>query len=248
LIEVDNPEAVNFPNLTMFQPQQFVPLILQYVSFFERTLNVTDFMQGRESAIVGKKGSTATGTLAILQEGKIKFEYRGGLTHNEFLNFFKTIHDLCVSNLPVQEMVKICGAPIFKYSTTDEYNFILSGSDLTNNRFVDRQETESFIMTMQPFMQMINPITLLMDLLKSYNKEPQDYVNPELMQMVQQWMMIQQNEKAITAMGVPPDAAKELAQQGYTPDTVKSMAKHMGKAAGQAAFGEPREEENAERT
>src|SRR5574343_456862 len=245
MIEVDNPEAINFPNLSRFQPAQFVPLILQYISFFERTLNVSDFMQGRESQLVGKKGSTATGTLAILQEGKVKFEYRGGLTHNEYLDLFKTIHDLCVSNMPIEDMIKICGQPITKYSTAEEYAFLLVGSDLTSNRFVDRQETESFIATMQPFWSMINPIAVLQDLLMSYEKEETDYINPELMQMVQQWMMIQKNQQEIAAMGIPPEMAKAAAEQGYTAENVAEFVKAAGREAGRAQFAPPEEEESS---
>jgi hypothetical protein len=240
LVEIDNPEAVNFPNLTAFQPTQFVPLIMQYVSFFERTLNVSDFMQGRESSLVGKKGSTATGTLAILQEGKVKFEYRGGLTHNDYLDLFKNIHDLCVSHMPFEDMIKICGQPILRYSSTDEYNFLLTGSDLTSNRFVDRQETESFMATMQPFWQMINPMAVLGDVLVSYEKEPQEYINPELSQLIQQWMIQKQMEQ----MGLPPQLAQQAAVAGFTPDNVETFVKQLGKEAGKARF-EPSEEEKA---
>ncbi len=242
LVEIDNPEAINFPNLSMFQPNQFVPLILQYVSFFERTLNVNDFMQGRESQIVGKKGSTATGTLAILQEGKVKFEYRGGQTHIEYLDLFKIIHDLCVSNMPIEDMIKICGQPITKYSSEEEYIFLLTGSDLTSNRFVDRQETESFMATMQPFWQLINPMTMLQDVLESYQKEPQYYINPELAQIVQQWMMVKQNEEAMTQLGLPPEIAKQAAQAGFTPENVEVFIKQLGKEIGKERF-QPEEKE-----
>ncbi len=234
--EVDgNPQdGIYIPNLTVFQPTQFIPLILQYISFFERTLNVTDFMQGRESQIAGKKGSTATGTLAILQEGKIKFEYRGGLTHLEFLDLFKNIHDLCVSNMPIEEHIKITGEPMLQYSSTEEYIFELVGSDLTSNRFVDRQETESFVMTMQPFMEMLDPMTLIGDILLSYEKEAQDYINPELNQLVQQWMMQKRNEKDMVAMGIPEPIAKQAAAQGFTAKNAQTFIQQMGKTAGEA--------------
>jgi len=233
LIEVDNPEAINLPNLTQFQPQQFVPLILQYISFFERTLNVSDFMQGRESALVGKKGSTATGTLAILQEGKIKHEYRGGLTHNEFLELFKNIHDLCVSNMPIEEHIKIAGSPILHYSSSSDISFILEGSDLTNNRFVSRQETESFAVTMQPFMEVLNPVAMVEDILESYEKEERDYIDPELNQLVTQFIMQRRNAKEMIQMGIPPDMAKAAAAQGYTAETAKTFIQQMGKATAQ---------------
>lgn len=233
LIEVDNPDAVNFPNLTMFQPQQFIPLILQYISFYERTLNVSDYMQGRESQIIGKKGSTATGILAILQEGKVKHEYRGGLTSIEFVDLFKNIHDLCLSHMPIEEMVKIVGSPIVHYSSTEEFIFILAGSDLVSNRFVDRQETESFTATMQPFMSLLNPITIVQDILYAYDKDPKDYINPELMQLVQHWMMVQQNTQALAQMGLPPQLARQAAEQGVTPENAEEYIKQLGKAAGE---------------
>jgi hypothetical protein len=237
LIEVDNPEAINFPNLTGFKPQEFVPLILQYVSFFERTLNVTDYMQGRESQLVGKKGTTATGTLAVLQEGKIKHEYRGGLTHNEYLEFFKYIHDLCVSNMPIEEHQKIAGRPMLHYSSSEDISFLLVGSDLTSNRFVDRQETESFVATMQPFINLLNPYTLIDDILNSYEKEKQDYIDPELNQLIQAFLMQRQNEKEMVAMGIPEQVAKGAAAQGISADTARTFLKQMGKSAAQEAAG-----------
>ena len=234
LIEVDNPEAINFPNLTMFQPNQFIPLIMQYISFFERTLNVSDFMQGRESALVGKKGSTATGTLAILQEGKIKFEYRGSLTDIEFVELFKNIHDLCLSHMPIEEQVKITGAPIKQYSSTEEYIFELAGSDLVSNRFVDRQETESFVQTMQPFMSLLNPHTIITDILTSYEKEPKDYIDPQLAQMIQHYMEVKNNTQQMVAMGIPEEIAQQAAQQGITPENAQTFMKELGKQSAEA--------------
>lgn len=244
LIELDNPEAINFPNLSMFQPTQFIPLIMQFISFFERTLNVTDYMQGRESQVAGKKGSTATGTLAILQEGKIKFEYRGGLTHLEFVELFKDIHDLCVSNMSLEDQVKITGAPILKYSSTDEFLFELVGSDTTSNRFVDRQETESLVTTMQPFMEILNPMQVIKDLLHSYGKEYEEYINPELAQIVQQWMMQQREVKAMVEMGIPEEMAKQAVAQGFTAENAKTFISQLGKEAGEAQFNPTKETES----
>jgi hypothetical protein len=243
LIPLDNPEAVNFPNLSMFQPQQFVPLLMQYVTFYERTLNVSDFSQGRESQVAGKRGSTATGTLAILQEGKVKHEYRGGLTHNEFLEFFKNIHDLCVSNMPVQEHIKIAGQPILHYSSSSDISLLLVGSDLISNRFVDRQETESLVMTMQPFMNLLNPVAVVGDILNSYEKEAQDYIDPELNQLVQQFLMQRQAEQAMIQMGIPPELAKRAAAQGITAETAETYIKQIGKLAAQKEneVNEPRQ-------
>lgn len=242
-VEGNPSDSVFFPNLQMFQPQQFIPLIMQYISFFERTLNVTDFMQGRESAQVGKKGSTATGTLAILQEGKIKFEYRGGLTHLEFLDLFKNIHDLCVSNMPVEEHIKITGAPITQYSCSEIYIFDLVGSDLVSNRFTERQEIESLAMLSQQFIQMgvANPIPVYTDVLNSYksttDREPEEYIDPELSAMIQQFLQIRKNKQEIMAMGIPEEIAAQAAQQGFDAKTVKTYLEQLGSQAGEAQFG-----------
>jgi hypothetical protein len=98
-------------------------------------------------------------------------------------------------------------------------------------------------MTMQPFMTMLNPMTLISDILNSYEKEQEDYINPELAAIVQQWMMIEQNTKAIEAMGLPPEIAKQAAEVGYTPENVETFIKQLGKEAGKATFQQPVEEE-----
>ena len=234
LLEVDNPEAFVFPNLGAFNPTSFVPLILQYVTFFERTLNVTDFSQGRESQVAGKKGSTATGTLALLQEGKVKHEYRGMNLQEQFLDLFILIHDLCAANMSPQEQAAICGAPLKQYVTSKAFMFELVGSDLTSNRFVDRQETESMVTTLGPFLQILNPMTLVGDLLKSYNKEPQDYIDPELNKLVQSYIEQKQNTQALVQMGLPEQLAQQATAAGFTPDNVMEFVKQLGSTQAQS--------------
>ncbi len=237
IFEVDNPEAFVFPNLSAFNPQTFVPLILQYVSFFERTLNVTDFVQGRESQISGKKGTTATGTLAILQEGKVKFEYRGMNTQEQFLDLFILLHDLCQSNMSTQEQIAIVGEPLAYNATSKDFIFELVGSDLTSNRFVDRQETESMVMTMQPFLPMLDPMVLVTDLLRSYGKEPSDYINPELSKLVQQFMQQTQNTQALEQMGLPKELAEQATQAGFSPANVEEFIRTLGGKTAEAQMG-----------
>lgn len=225
LFEVDNPEAFVFPNLTQFNPQSFIPLILQYVNFFQR-LTVSDFMQGMEDAAAGKKGTTATGTMAILQEGKIKHEYRGTRTHSQFLEIFILVHNLLVDNMPMQEIVAITGQPINKFTMAKDYIFELGGSSATANRFIDRKEMEDFQMVMQPYMSLINPMQLLKDMLHSYDKKPiEEYIDPELNQIVQQYLQMKQNTQQLEQMGLRPEIAKQASQMGFTPDTVKEFIK-----------------------
>jgi len=155
----------------------------------------------------------------------------------EFLELFKDIHDLCVSNMSITEHIKIVGQPITTYANSGEFLFKLVGSDITSNRFVDRQETESLVMTMQPFISMLNPMALVQDILLSYDKEPQEYINPELAAIVQQFMEIENNTKAMIQMGIPEEIAKAAAQQGFTPNNAMEFIKKLGSEAGEEVSG-----------
>lgn len=237
LFEVDDPEAYNFPNLTAFDPTRFVPLILQYLGFFEKSINITDFMQGRESELAGKKGTTATGTLAILQEGKVKHEYRGGRSRNQFLKLFVNIHDITAANMPEEEIVAVVGQPIQKYVMSLDYSFELVGSDVVANRFVDRKENEDFVMTIGPFKDLINPMQMLKDILYSYNKRPEEYIDPELNQVVTQFLQQRAMMKQFQAMGLSPQAAQQALAAGATPENIMSMMQGAGRTA--AAMDNP---------
>ena len=231
LFEVDDPDAYNFPNLSAFDPTRFVPLILQYMGFFEKSVNVTDFMQGRQSELAGKKGTTATGTMAVLQEGKVKHEYRGGRSRNQFLKLFVNIHNLVAANMPEQEMVAVVGQLIQKYTMSKDYSFELIGSDVVSNRFVDRKENEDFVMTIGPFKDLINPMALLKDILYSYNKRPEEYIDPELNQVVIQFLQQRALMKEFQSMGLTPEAAKQAMAAGATPQDIMQMMKSGGKLA-----------------
>ena len=112
--------------------------------------------------------------------------------------------------------------------------FELVGSDLTSNRFVDRQETESMVTTLGPFLQMLNPMTLISDLLKSYNKEPQDYIDPELNKLVQSYIEQKQNTEALISMGLPEQLAQQATAAGFTPDNVMEFVKQLGSTQAQS--------------
>jgi hypothetical protein len=236
LFEVDDPAAYNFPNLGMFKPTEFVPLLSMYKMFYEKSINIADYNQGMESSISGKKGSTATGTLAILQEGKVKHEYRGSLLQYTFLDLLLCIYDFTVDNMPQTDVMPVTGQQVLRMSLTKDYTFGLGPSTVTANRFVDRKETEDFMMVMTPYMSMLNPMTILGDILRSYGKRPDEYIDPELNQIVQQYLVRKENIKALAAMGIPEDVATQLADQGVTPKNVGEFVKQLGEQHGQMAI------------
>jgi hypothetical protein len=93
-------------------------------------------------------------------------------------------------------------------------------------------------MTMQPYMELLNPMAMVKDLLHSYGKEVQDYVNPELAQIIQQWMMQQREIKQMEAMGIPPEMAQQAVAQGFTAQNAEKFIEQLGKQAGQAQVEE----------
>lgn len=234
LFASDDPQAYSFPNLGMFKPTEFVPLIQIYQTFWQR-LTVSDFMQGMESELAGKKGTTATGTLAIIQEGKIKNEYRGTLAQFSFLDLMLVIYNMIAENMPQEDVQPVTGKPVLQMTLAQAYQFDLGPSTATANRFVDRKETEDFMMVMQPFMSLLNPIALLNDILRSYGKRPEEYIDPELNQIVQQYLAIKENTKALVAMGIPEQVAQQLSQKGITPDNVQQYFERVGEEHGKAA-------------
>jgi len=234
LFASDDPSAYVFPNLTGFKPTEFVPLIQIYQTFWQR-LTTSDYMQGMESQLTGKKGSTATGTLAILQEGKIKHEYRGTVLQYSFLDLMVVVYNFITDNMPQADVLPVTGQPVLQVSLSYSYQFGLGPSSVTANRFVDRKETEDFMMVMQPFMSLLNPMALLNDILRAYGKRPEDYIDPELNQIVQQYLAIKENTKQLVALGIPEPVAKQLSQQGVTPDNVEDFMQKIGEAHGEAA-------------
>jgi hypothetical protein len=91
---------------------------------------------------------------------------------------------------------------------------------------------------MQPYMELLNPMAMVKDLLHSYGKEVQDYVNPELAQIIQQWMMQQREIKQMEAMGIPPEMAQQAVAQGFTAQNAQKFIEQLGKEAGQAQVEE----------
>ena len=235
LFPADDPSAYVFPNLGMFKPTEFVPLIQIYQAMFEKSTNVSDFTQGMESQIAGKRGSTATGTLAILQEGKVKHEYRGTLFQHQFLELLIQIYDLVADNMPQEDIYPVTGSQVLNITLSKDYRFSLGPSTVTANRFVDRKEVEDMMMVMQPFMSLINPMTPIKKLLHTYGERAEDWIDPELNKIVQQYMMRKQNIQALTQMGIPEQVAAQLTDQGITPDNVEEYVKQIGEEGGEAA-------------
>jgi len=229
LFEVDKPDAFVFPSLGQFNPTSFVPLILQYINFFQR-LTVSDFMQGHEDIVAGKKGTTATGTLAILQEGKVKHDYRGGRIHHQFFRMFMMVYNMIADNLDQTEVSAITGAPIEKPLLEKAYIFDVGGSSATANKFIDRKEHEDFLATSQPFMGLFNLQRLLMDHLEVYEKKPKgEYLDPELSALIQQFLMRKQAIQALEQAGLKPEVAQQAADLGVTPDSAGEFLKQMVK-------------------
>lgn len=230
-IGLPSTDGIVFPNLGQFNPVNFVPLLSQIVGFWERTFNVSDYMQGRESALLGKKGSTATGTLAILQEGKIKHEYRGTLLRYQLEDLMSVIFDLYRTRLTVEKTAMILGDPVPVEMLSAPYTLTMQLSDSTVNRFIRRQELESFMTGAQPLWQLFNPQFFAELYSREYQFDPKETIDPELNQLIQQYLFVKsEGRKLAAATGMDEQQARNVIAQHGMPaeELIKQIQQKQG--------------------
>ena len=128
------------------------------------------------------------------------------------------------------EAAAILGTAITKYVMNLKYMMTLEGSDVVANKFIERKETEDFQMLSQPYMPLANPIAYFSDLCRSFGREPAEYIDPELNQVVQNFLAVREMMK----IGLPPDVAQAAVAQGLTPDDAKKVLQNSGAAQAKA--------------
>jgi hypothetical protein len=237
-IPIPSVDDIVFPNLSQFNPVQFVPLISQLITFWERTYNVSDYTQGRESAQIGKKGSTATGTLAILQEGKVKHDYQGNRFKKQFEKLLELLFSLYKTNTTEERIAEVIGDRVSLFMLNQPYTLTLVSGDSTTNRFVERQELEAFVTGVQPFWDMFNPMFFAELYSRKYKFDPKETIDPELNRIVTQYRMIKAEAMKLSqATGMPEEEARNMvAETGMPADQImQAMQGRAENGAGQEA-------------
>jgi hypothetical protein len=174
-IPVDSIEGLYFPKFSI-NPDQILKWIDLWVSFWERLISIGDLQVGRS----GTKDTTATETMAVIQEGNIKHNYQSSSVRIEFLSLIRTIYDLYYQHMPLSKAFLWNGkrVPIERIAMRRKVNFRLTGSTDLSNKLIERKEKETFY-TLTANDPSINPVKKSEELVKAYgHTDMQEWIKP----------------------------------------------------------------------
>ena len=232
-VKVKDADKVKFPSINA-NAALFKDFLNFYIGLWERIVGLSDYSLGRESESVGKKGSTATGTMAIIQEGQIVHEYRGVTIQHQFEEIFEIIHDLYYLNMPPGLDVAILGHPMDRRLMSRNYKLRLMGSTVSANRYSERMEVQEALMVGKEGAQMglVNPEPLLRMYFKTIRNLDVDEVLAGPMMQVLQRLFNPDEEDPFGPM------VMELSQE--SPEEL--VDKQMTQQVGEQVRGELKEE------
>lgn len=163
-IPVDSIEGLYFPRFSI-NPDQILKWIDLWVSFWERLISIGDLQVGRS----GSKDTTATETMAVIQEGNIKHNYQSASIQDDFVEIIRTLYDMYYQHMPLDKTFLWNGqqVPVNRASMKRKYKFKLTGSTDLSNKLIERKEKETFhaFALSDPN---INPLKASEELIKSY--------------------------------------------------------------------------------
>jgi hypothetical protein len=222
-VKVKDADKVKFPNINA-NAAIFKDFLNFYIGLWERITGMSDYSLGRESETVGKKGSTATGTMAIIQEGQIVHEYRGVTIQKQFEEIFEIIHDLYYLNMPPGLDMAVLGKPMDRRLMSRNYKLKLIGSTTSANRYSERMEVQEALMVGEKATQMglVNPDPLLRMFFKTIRNLDVDEVMAGPMAMVLQRLFNPDEEDPFAPM------VAQLAQESPEELVDRQMTQQVG--------------------
>ena len=181
-IPVDNVQGILFPRFSV-NPDQLFNWVNMWINFWERLSSIGDLQLGR----VSDKSTTATETMAVIQEGNIKHNYQSTAFKNEFLSVLITLYDLYYQHMPWNKTFRYKGQDVSipRSAMRRNRNFKLTGDTENSNKLFERQRTEQLysIVTQNPN---ADPIKPLEELLESYDIDnTDDWISPGLAQIIE---------------------------------------------------------------
>jgi hypothetical protein len=184
---LDNVKGIYTPNFNV-RPDQMFPWLELFMMFWERILSIGDLQVGRS----GKKDTTATETMAVLQEGNVKHNYQVNTIKEDFLEIIRSLYDLYYQYMPLDKtfLWNKQQVPINRKMMARGYKFRLTGSTDLSNKLIERQEKESFYgLTAQN--PVINPVKGAEELVKAYgHTDTSEWIAPGIGQVVAKIMAI----------------------------------------------------------
>jgi hypothetical protein len=221
-IKVDStsPDSIYFPRFSI-NPDQILKWIDLWVSFWERLISIGDLQVGRS----GSKDTTATETMAVIQEGNIKHNYQSLSVRHDFVNIIRTVYDMYYQYMPLDKTFLWNGqqVEISRRLMTRKVKFRLTGSTDLANKLIERKEKETFYaLTAQD--PNINPVKNSEELVKAYgHTDIQEWVHPNIRGMVKMIMSIPGADQVVqqalqqAAQMAAQQEAQAKAQQGAPP-------------------------------
>jgi hypothetical protein len=193
-IKVDSTDGLFFPKFSI-NPDQILKWIDLWVSFWERLISIGDLQVGRS----GTKDTTATETMAVIQEGNIKHNYQSASIREDFLCLIRTIYDLYYQHMPLDKTFLWNGkkVPIPRSVMRRKVNFRLTGSTDLSNKLIERKEKETFyqLTANDPS---INPVKKAEELVKAYgNTDTTEWVKPGIKAIVDMIMKTPGSEQLV---------------------------------------------------
>uniref|UniRef100_A0A6H1ZEU6 Putative structural protein n=1 Tax=viral metagenome TaxID=1070528 RepID=A0A6H1ZEU6_9ZZZZ len=206
-IPVDDINGLYFPKFSI-NPDQILKWIDLWVSFWERLISIGDLQVGRS----GSKDTTATETMAVIQEGNIKHNYQSVSIRADFLCLVRTIYDLYYQHMPLDKTFLWNGkkVPVSRSVMRRKLNFRLTGSTDSSNKLIERKEKETFYALTQNDLS-INPVKKAEELVKAYgHTDTTEWVSPNIKGMVE---MIMKTPGAEQLVMKAIQEAKQIAAQ-----------------------------------
>lgn len=208
---LDNVKGIYTPNFNV-RPDQMIPWLELFMMFWERILSIGDLQVGRQ----GEKGTTATETMAVIQEGNVKHNYQVNTIKEDFLEVIRTLYDLYYQYMPLDKTFLWNGqqVPIDRKMMSRGYKFRLTGSTDLSNKLIERREKESFYqLTAQD--PSINPVKKSEELIKAYgHTDTTEWLAPGIGPIVEKLMTIPNAMQLVTkALQEAESIAKDMQDQ-----------------------------------
>jgi len=193
-IKVDSIDGLYFPKFSI-NPDQMLKWIDLWVSFWERLISIGDLQVGRS----GTKDTTATETMAVIQEGNIKHNYQSHSIRYDFLSLIRTIYDLYYQHMPLEKtyLWNKQQREIPRSVMRRKVNFRLTGSTDLSNKLIERKEKETFyqLTANDPS---INPVKKSEELVKAYGyTDAKEWIKPGIKQIVDTIMQVPGAEQLV---------------------------------------------------
>lgn len=182
LVDSTSPDSLYFPRFSI-NPDQILKWIDLWVSFWERLVSIGDLQVGRS----GTKDTTATETMAVIQEGNIKHNYQSSSIRQDFIGIIRTIYDMYYQYMPLDKTFLWNGqqVPINRNIMTRKVKFRLTGSTDLSNKLIERREKESFYQftANDPH---INPVKKAEEMVRAYgHTDVAEWVSPNIAGLVE---------------------------------------------------------------